>query len=104
MKTKEVAAKSDPGKNEDITSGSDLTPGYLLYPASEDIYAMDRKETYSETEGSSLDRGLDVPGAELDDTAEETGGEDEENNYYSIGGDNHSNLDETDVSLIDPPG
>ena len=30
---------------------------------------------------------LDIPGAELDDTMENIGEEDEENNYYSLGGD-----------------
>jgi hypothetical protein len=30
---------------------------------------------------------LDVPGTELDDAGEEVGSEDEENNYYSLGGD-----------------
>ena len=33
--------------------------------------------------------GLDVPGAENDDEDEEIGEEDEENNEYSLGGDNH---------------
>ena len=33
--------------------------------------------------------GLDVPGAEDDDENEEIGEEDEENNEYSLGGDNH---------------
>lgn len=37
---------------------------------------------------------LDVPGAELDDELEKVGSEDEENNYYSIGGDDHTDLDE----------
>lgn len=37
---------------------------------------------------------LDVPGAELDDDQEDIGSEDEENNYYSLGGDNHHDLDE----------
>jgi len=37
---------------------------------------------------------LDVPGSELDDEAENVGSEDEENNYYSIGGDDHNDLDE----------
>jgi hypothetical protein len=37
---------------------------------------------------------LDVPGSELDNQQENVGSEDEENNYYSIGGDNHNNLDE----------
>jgi hypothetical protein len=37
---------------------------------------------------------LDVPGAELDDSKEEIGEEDEENNYYSLGGDDKENLEE----------
>lgn len=38
--------------------------------------------------------GLDVPGSEEDDEDEDIGNEDEENNYYSIGGDNHTDLEE----------
>jgi hypothetical protein len=37
---------------------------------------------------------LDVPGSEADDGNEDIGEEDEENNYYSLGGDNHENLEE----------
>jgi len=37
---------------------------------------------------------LDVPGAELDDDMEIIGSEDEENNYYSLGGDEHDDLEE----------
>lgn len=37
---------------------------------------------------------LDVPGSELDDEQEKVGNEDEENNYYSLGGDDHNGLDE----------
>jgi hypothetical protein len=37
---------------------------------------------------------LDVPGSELDDDKEEIGSEDEENNSYSLGGDNHEDLEE----------
>ena len=37
---------------------------------------------------------LDVPGSELDDEMEKIGSEDEENNYYSLGGDGHNYLDE----------
>ena len=37
---------------------------------------------------------LDVPGAEVDDLNEAIGEEDEENNYYSLGGDAHENLEE----------
>jgi len=37
---------------------------------------------------------LDVPGSELDDNNELIGEEDEENNYYSLGGDDKENLEE----------
>ncbi|MBE2226222.1 MAG: hypothetical protein IAE93_02730 [Ignavibacteria bacterium] len=88
--------------------------GYPAYPESEDIYKKDIEteldpeklaeipvKTESGTEEESLkqkgttpDSGLDVPGAELDDEAEETGNEDEENNYYSLGGDSNTALEE----------
>ncbi len=48
-------------------------------------------------EGSEFDSDeeqLDVPGSELDDAQEQIGSEDEENNYYSLGGDNHEDLEE----------
>lgn len=41
-----------------------------------------------------LNTDLDIPGSEMDDANEEIGEEDEENNYYSLGGDNHENLEE----------
>jgi hypothetical protein len=37
---------------------------------------------------------LDVPGSELDDNKKMWRSEDEENNYYSLGGDNHNDLEE----------
>jgi hypothetical protein len=37
---------------------------------------------------------LDVPGSDLDDEQEDIGSEDEENNFYSIGGDDHNDLEE----------
>lgn len=36
-----------------------------------------------------MDENLDVPSADLDDEDENIGEEDEENNYYSLGGDRH---------------
>jgi len=38
---------------------------------------------------------LDVPGSELDDESESVGSEDEENNSYSLGGDDHDELEES---------
>lgn len=43
---------------------------------------------------SQADDDLDIPGSELDDANEDIGEEDEENNYYSLGGDRHEDLDE----------
>ena len=92
-------------------------PGYPKYPPSEDIYNMGKKEPDINPEDITRNKisppvessekpnakgfeddlsgdDLDIPGAELDDTQEELGSEDEENNYYSIGGDNHNDLEE----------
>lgn len=87
-------------------------PGYPLYPEEEDIYANERrdpdinpddKSIYSDEDFETRDpeeldftdilesKELDVPGSEYDDMDEEIGSEDEENNYYSLGGDNFDN-------------
>ena len=90
--------------------------GYPLYPASEDIYSKydeekdidpediskckdlnenDKDESSREKDSHDLyGRDLDIPGSELDDKLEDIGSENEENNYYSIGGDNHNDLEE----------
>lgn len=90
-------------------------PGYPHYPPSEDIYTQGKKEIELNPEDVSKKKitnnkngllnektfkedksgdDLDVPGAELDDQQESVGSEDEENNYYSLGGDNHNDLEE----------
>ena len=88
---------------------------YPLYPSSDDIYNKSHQETNFNTDNPKivddgivnqdanriemdLDNNLDVPGAELDDIQENIGSEDEENNYYSLGGDDHSDLDENNES------
>jgi hypothetical protein len=91
--------------------------GYPLYPASEDVYSKYQEEKdinpedISKTKDSNENNkagksnekdfnddmsgsDLDVPGSELDDKQENIGSEDEENNYYSLGGDDHDDLDE----------
>jgi hypothetical protein len=95
----------------------DTLQGYPLYPASEDIYNKSQEEKDIDPEdisgtkesnkadkvGMSNEKGfnnyisdsdIDIPGSELDDVQEMVGSEDEENNYYSLGGDDHNNLDE----------
>lgn len=45
-----------------------------------------------------LTNDLDIPGSELDDNNESIGEEDEENNYYSLGGDRHEAQEEDPYS------
>lgn len=75
-----------------------------IYSAEEDIYSKAREIPLKDEEGKQSHKvgsGLDVPGAELDDRDEEVGEEDEENNYYSLGGDDHADLDEGNEDLAD---
>jgi hypothetical protein len=88
-----------------------------IYPASEDIYSksimmkdIDPDDISKLKESNKIDKSksvaekyftddmnencLDIPGSELDDEQEGIGSEDEENNYYSLGGDNHNDLEE----------
>lgn len=106
--------KLNTSKDESNMKKKANLPGYPLYPKSEDIYEKLQEETdinpedisKTKTPNSSnalrkrkLDneftaKDLDIPGSELDDTQEAIGNEDEENNYYSLGGDDHNDLDE----------
>lgn len=99
MKTKATKTKASKPKKASagLKSGTKKQkplPGYPLYPASEDIYNRNRKVENMDFEDGEKDNDLDIPGAELDDAQEKIGSEDEENNYYSIGGDNHNDLEE----------
>ena len=112
MKKKEDAKKqpNQQGHRNDIK-------GYPLYPGSEDIYSKSAEEKDMDPEdpskmkapnenGKAGDQNeknfmedmsgsdLDVPGSEADDNYKKVGNEDEENNYYSLGGDGHNNLEE----------
>ncbi|MBE0662406.1 MAG: hypothetical protein IH597_08055 [Bacteroidales bacterium] len=92
----------------ELKSDESNLPGYPSYPATDDIYSnyLEEEDINPEdilkTKGSekeNLDEllpggDLDVPGSELDDDMEDIGSEDEENNYYSLGGDAHNDLDE----------
>jgi hypothetical protein len=82
-------------KKHDIKQ-QDKNLSRLQYPSTEDIYNKDEKETLNKEEvnDDNTPSTLDVPGSELDNENETIGEEDEENNYYSIGGDDHNDLDE----------
>ena len=104
--------KRKPGKKD-----KNKLPESLMYPPIEDVYRQFKKE--SDIDPENIDKNkvpveinnstelnqkdfiedvsgsdLDIPGSELDDENENLGNEDEENNHYSIGGDNHNNLEE----------
>ena len=94
--------------------------GYPIYPPGEDFYSKFQKENGINPDTISMNKGsgkndlfdtdietgsnknlsgndLDIPGSELDDNQEAIGSEDEENNYYSLGGDDHNDLDENKI-------
>ena len=106
---------SSPKKNE--TKPEEDLVGYPHYPKDDDIYTRLKEEQDIdpedptklkeeepdpiidpeedlELEDEIRDSDLDIPGADLDDADEEIGNEDEENNFYSIGGDKHHDLEE----------
>jgi len=97
-----------PKKDKNTAAGPKEQPkvwGDPEYSAKDDIYSRAKKDDSIDPDDKSTiktqrenqftdDDDLDVPGAELDDQDEEIGEEDEENNYYSLGGDNHDDLEE----------
>jgi len=114
MKTKIV--NSNQNAKEGVNIEKDSLQGYPVYPPEEDIYTQYLVEKEINPEDTSKTKALnnaygrrneknfnedmsgsdlDIPGAELDDDQENIGNEDEENNYYSLGGDDHDDLDET---------
>lgn len=96
--------KTKPAREVQDNDDNDNLIEYPQYPGSEDIYKRFKKEKNIDPDDitkarrefieDASGRNLDIPGSELDDEQENVGNEDEENNYYSIGGDNHNDLDE----------
>lgn len=109
--------KSNPFDKMNEDEEKDNIREYPLYPVSEDIYNKFKEEQGLDPEDPSKRKtlvgndyvasdiqkepgngmpgsDLDIPGSEMDDELEMTGSEDEENSYYSLGGDDHNDLDE----------
>ena len=111
---KKTSDKSYPFVGQEGNAENTDLPGYPVYPPNEDIYSQCKKEKEidpdditkikpNEDIGITNEKDfnqdvsgsdLDVPGSELDEILEDIGTEDEENSYYSLGGDDHANLDE----------
>ena len=106
--------KSNPSESQADKKQKNDLPGYPLYPDSEDIYENFKEEEAinpedisktktpnstnalrrKDLDNKSAENDLDIPGSELDDLQEDIGSEDEENNYYSLGGERHEDLEE----------
>ena len=112
---KESNADTD-HKGSDKGESSQL-PGYPVYPPGEDIFNKFKEEGNLNPENTAAPKApnedsragknnekdfeedqsggdLDVPGSEADEKQEIIGSEDEENNYYSLGGDDHNDLED----------
>ncbi len=93
-------------KNKQRTDRSDEDKKFPLpvYNEEDDIYSRDKEVRLKDEDDSeeikpgnnnnNPGEDLDIPGAESDDLNEAIGEEDEENNYYSLGGDGHNDLEE----------
>jgi hypothetical protein len=111
---RQIAMKRNGNKLKRRTADQEDFEGYPEYPASEDIYHQFKEEKEINPEDPTLPKDmtpareelneldmlndvsgddLDIPGAELDDDQEDIGSEDEENNHYSLGDDNHEDLE-----------
>lgn len=109
---------SDDKKNSKAQEGGEAEnndfPGYPHYPASEDIYNNAKETDLNPEDVSKVKKqpeipgkrnvkdfkedltgeDLDVPGSKADEAKFNAGSEDEENNYYSLGGDAQNDLEE----------
>jgi len=117
MNMKEESTNLNRADNKGDRIDQDDRNGYPEYPASEDIYqqfneekeidpedinatkainktgefkSMNEKDYHDDVTG----RDLDIPETESEADMEDSGNGDEENDYYSIGGDNHTDLEE----------
>ena len=114
FKMKEKSNKLNPAESQKVNDDKINFEGYPTYPEGEDIYKNfweekdinpeDTSKTKEPNSTNALRRkdldeesgenDLDIPGSELDDIQEDIVNEDEENNYYNLGGDDHLDLEE----------
>src|SRR5688572_2858561 len=95
----ENAMTPQPGLGDD---DMDLKMGNEADVTEDDLVALQSTDaeigTPQNVSNEELESDLDIPGSELDDNAEKIGEEDEENNYYSLGGDRHEAQEEDPYS------
>ena len=95
----ENAMTPQPGLGDD---DMDLKMGNEADVTEDDLVALQSTDaeigTPQNVSNEDIESDLDIPGSELDDNAEKIGEEDEENNYYSLGGDRHEAQEEDPYS------
>ena len=122
MHLKEKNKRSSNSEKKRKENNEDNSQEYPSYPVNDDIYSKYYKEDDLNPEDTSKAKDsnskgrfrksnekdfeddmsgsdLDVPGSEFDDEQEFIGLEDEENNYFSLGGDDHNDLDEDEDDM-----
>lgn len=101
VKPGEQAGKNAPG-NTDADDELGLQMGTEADVDEDDLEILNATNaeigTPQNVSNEDLNTDLDVPGSELDDENESIGEEDEENNYYSLGGDRHESQEEDPYS------
>ena len=93
------AMQPQPGLgNDDL----DMQMGTEADVNDDDLVALNATDaeigTPQNVSNEDLNTDLDIPGSDLDDENEKIGEEDEENNYYSLGGDRHGAQEEDPYS------
>lgn len=101
-RTQPAEARTDEEDDDDLR----IVPGTEADVTEEDLILLGDKDGDQDMNDDEMIKGnarvdfveqeddLDVPGSDEDDDIEELGEEDEENNYYSLGGDRHENLED----------
>ncbi len=102
-------------KNIRRKGDEEYLPGYPEHEENEDIYNKEREDREADPENPQKKKNwkkkykkanekdfedvetgsdLDVPGSRRDEDAEDEGLDDEENDYYSLGGEDHEDLED----------
>ncbi len=91
-----IPAADEPPLPLDDIDDDIIVPGTEADVTEDDLIALGAKDADFGRRDELAVTGddLDVPGSEDDDANEDIGEEDEENNYYSLGGDAHEDLEE----------
>lgn len=95
-----IPAADEPASALSDMDDDEIVPGTEADVTDEDLILLGEKDADFGRRDELAVTGddLDVPGSEDDDANEDIGEEDEENNYYSLGGDRHESGEENPES------